>query len=82
MANQRRTALKNLYEIMKNDPAPIDGSRLYNVLYGTSFRLDEENIPRDGAEEEAHPSDRMPKRRRAYEGSKSDRGEWRDCSSL
>jgi len=45
VANQRRTALKNLYEIMKNDPAPIDGSRLYNVLYGTSFRLDEENIP-------------------------------------
>ena len=37
MMNENRIALKNLYEVMKNDPAPMNGQELFNVLYGSQF---------------------------------------------
>lgn len=38
--NEARTALKNLYAVMKNDPAPISGHDLFKVLYGSGFKFD------------------------------------------
>ena len=35
-----RTSLKNLYGVMRHDPAPIKGHDLFRVLYGSSFKLD------------------------------------------
>lgn len=43
--NRRRNALKRLYEVMKLDPAPIMGMDLLNVLYGSKYHLDTENVP-------------------------------------
>lgn len=45
MMNENRIALKNLYEVMKNDPAPMNGQELFNVLYGSQFRFDKEKVP-------------------------------------
>ena len=30
---------------MKNDPAPMEGSKLFNVLYGSQFKFDKEAMP-------------------------------------
>ncbi len=43
--NKVRKALKGLYEVMKNDPAPITGQDLHKVLYGSTFRFDRAKIP-------------------------------------
>lgn len=37
--NQGRLALRRFYETMKNDPAPMEGSKLFNVLYGSQFKF-------------------------------------------
>ena len=29
---------------MKNDPAPMNGQELFNVLYGSQFRFDKEDV--------------------------------------
>ena len=47
MMNENRAALKNLYEVMKNDPAPMNGQELFNVLYGSQFRFDKEKVPEE-----------------------------------
>lgn len=38
--NEARLALRNLYGVMKHDPAPITGYDLFIVLYGSTFKLD------------------------------------------
>lgn len=38
--NEARLALKNLYEVMRHDPAPITGYDLFKVLYGSTFKFD------------------------------------------
>ena len=38
--NEARLALRNLYGVMKHDPAPIAGYDLFKVLYGSTFKLD------------------------------------------
>lgn len=43
--NDVRRSLKNLYEVMQNDPAPIKGQDLFKVLYGSSFKFDKKAIP-------------------------------------
>ena len=43
--NEGRRALKGLYEVMKNDPAPIKGQDLFKVLYGSTFKFDRSAIP-------------------------------------
>lgn len=43
--NAERTALKNLYSIMKADPAPISGTDLMNTLVATTFNFEREKIP-------------------------------------
>lgn len=45
VANQGRLALRRFYETMKNDPAPMEGSKLFNVLYGSQFKFDKEAMP-------------------------------------
>ena len=40
--NQEREALKNLYGLMKQDPAPMLGMDLLNVLTGAQFKFDKE----------------------------------------
>lgn len=43
--NKVRKALRGLYEVMQNDPAPITGQDLHKVLYGSTFRFDRAQIP-------------------------------------
>ena len=43
--NEERSAIKRLYSVMKNDPAPISGEDLMNTLVGTTFNFDRESIP-------------------------------------
>lgn len=43
--NDVRRSLKGLYEVMKNDPAPIKGQDLFKVLYGSTFKFDKKAIP-------------------------------------
>lgn len=43
--NAGRRSLKRLYEVMKNDPAPIKGHDLFKVLYGSGFKFDRKQIP-------------------------------------
>lgn len=38
--NEARLELRNLYGVMKHDPAPITGYDLFKVLYGSTFKLD------------------------------------------
>lgn len=38
--NEARRALKNLYNVMRHDPAPITGENLFHVLYGSGFKFD------------------------------------------
>ena len=45
VSNQGRLALRRFYETMKNDPAPMEGSKLFNVLYGSQFKFDKEAMP-------------------------------------
>ncbi|MEZ3435129.1 MAG: 2-hydroxyacyl-CoA dehydratase family protein [Lachnospiraceae bacterium] len=43
--NDVRRSLKNMYEVMKNDPAPIKGQNLFKVFYGSTFKFDKKAIP-------------------------------------
>ena len=43
--NNVRRSLRGLYEVMQNDPAPIKGQDLFNVLYGSTFKFDKKAIP-------------------------------------
>lgn len=43
--NEVRKSLKNLYEVMKHEPAPIKGHDLFKVLYGSGFKFDRKAIP-------------------------------------
>lgn len=43
--NAGRRSLKRLYEVMRNDPAPINGQDLFKVLYGSGFKFDRKVIP-------------------------------------
>lgn len=43
--NAGRRSLKRLYEVMRNDPAPIKGQDLFKVLYGSGFKFDRKMIP-------------------------------------
>lgn len=45
--NHRRQALKRLYEVMKLEPVPIMGMDLLNVLYGSKYRLDTDQVAED-----------------------------------
>ena len=45
VANEGRLALRRFYELMKNDPAPMNGSDLFGVLYGSQFKFDREKMP-------------------------------------
>lgn len=45
--NRRRKALKRLYEVMKLEPVPIKGMELLNVLYGSKYRLDTDQVAED-----------------------------------
>lgn len=45
--NEGRRALKRLYEVMKNDPTPISGENLFNVLYGSTFKFDRKKLPEE-----------------------------------
>ena len=45
ISNEGRRALKDFYELMKLDPAPMKGENLYNVLYGTTFKFDRSKVP-------------------------------------
>lgn len=42
--NEARLALRNLYNVMKHDPAPITGQDLFSVLYGSGFKFDRSAI--------------------------------------
>ena len=70
MMNENRIALKNLYEVMKNDPAPMNGQELFNVLYGRQFRFDKEKVPeeinalREKIMKEYEENEKMPKKKR------------------
>lgn len=44
-SKEGRRALKDFYELMKLDPAPMKGENLYNVLYGTTFKFDRSKVP-------------------------------------
>lgn len=41
--NEERKALREFYELMKLDPPPMTGEKLFDVLYGNSFRLHNQN---------------------------------------
>lgn len=43
--NEERSAIKRLYSIMKQDPAPITGENLLNTMVSTTFHFDREKIP-------------------------------------
>lgn len=43
--NNVRKSLRGLYELMQNDPAPINGQDLFKVLYGSTFKFDKKAIP-------------------------------------
>lgn len=45
--NAGRRSLKKLYEVMKNDPVPISGYDLFKVLYGSTFKFDRRQIPKE-----------------------------------
>lgn len=47
LQNEYRSALKNLYQLMKYDPAPITGHDLFKVLYGSTFKFDKKLIPQE-----------------------------------
>lgn len=42
LKNKERQALKDFYEVMKHDPAPITGHQMYDVLIGSTFKFDKE----------------------------------------
>ena len=45
LENEVRASLKNLYGVMRHDPAPIKGGDLFKVLYGSGFKFDRKAIP-------------------------------------
>ncbi len=65
--NAERIALKNLYSIMKADPAPISGTDLMNTLVATTFNFEREKIPAqmealiEKIKAEANPTEKKPR---------------------
>ena len=55
---------------MKNDPAPMNGQELFNVLYGSQFRFDKEKVPeeihalREKIMKEYGEGEKQPKKKR------------------
>ena len=47
VSNQGRIALKKFYEVMNNEPAPMNGTQLFGVLYGSQCKIDKETMPAD-----------------------------------
>ena len=45
LQNEIRLAQQGLYETMANDPAPMSGRELYEVLYGSTFSMEKETLP-------------------------------------
>lgn len=45
--NKVRSSLKKLYQVMRLDPAPINGHDLFKVLYGSTFKFDRSIIPEE-----------------------------------
>ena len=45
--NAGRRSLKQLYEVMLNDPVPITEHDLFKVLYGSTFKFDRKAIPEE-----------------------------------
>ena len=45
LKNEERRALKEFYELMKLNPAPMLGGNMYKVLYGSTFKFDKAEIP-------------------------------------
>lgn len=43
--NEERSALKEFYQLMKQEPAPMLGQDLYKVLYGSTFKFDKRKVP-------------------------------------
>ena len=43
--NAERVAIKGLYDVMKQNPAPITGENLLNAMIGTTFSFERSNIP-------------------------------------
>jgi len=43
--NAERTAIKGLYDVMKQNPAPITGENLLNAMIGTTFSFERAGIP-------------------------------------
>lgn len=43
--NAERAAIKRLYSVMKQDPAPITGENLLNTMVATTFNFNREQIP-------------------------------------
>lgn len=43
--NAERSAVKDFYEIMKDDELPITGLELWHVLTGITFEFNKENVP-------------------------------------
>ncbi|MGN0311763.1 MAG: double-cubane-cluster-containing anaerobic reductase [Lachnospiraceae bacterium] len=70
VANEGRIALKKLYELMKLDPAPMMGSKLFDVLYGSQFKFDREKMPgeidalREKIMKEYEEGEKLPKTKR------------------
>ncbi len=44
LRNEERKALKELYQLMKLDPAPMLGENLFHVLYGSTFKFDKVQV--------------------------------------
>lgn len=43
--NEERSALKEFYQLMKMEPAPMLGQDLYKVLYGSTFKFNKRKVP-------------------------------------
>ena len=64
ISNEGRRALKDFYELMKMDPAPMKGENLYNVLYGTTFKFDRSKVPGSAAPERKEEVHKKQERKR------------------
>jgi benzoyl-CoA reductase/2-hydroxyglutaryl-CoA dehydratase subunit BcrC/BadD/HgdB len=42
--NEERKALKAIYELMKYDPLPMKGSELFQILYGSGFKFNKQQM--------------------------------------
>ena len=77
--NAGRRSLKRLYEVMKNDPAPITGQELFKGRGRRSGGQDRERVRRreNAGEEAQDPDHRMSHWRRHGEGDPGRRGQRR-----